>query len=132
MNKFYSCHYERPLCISSVIADYSIRIEDRNFAQLFKKLEPTSSRSEASLKAWSAIGEKHLIIAETERRAIARAWLNSYARKWNKECDTESKRQNMKDEDGNLIYTLLPSKSPLGEFAEASFRSKSRRCGVLP
>ena len=60
--------------------------------------------------------------------------MNSFVRKWGKECDTESKKQNLKDEHGVVTPAILPSKRPLKEFAEASFRAKSTEfnpCGPL-
>ena len=68
-----------------MIAEYSIRIEDRNFLPLFKKLEPSNE--------WSFIDAKHLVLAETDAHTIVRAWLNSMVRKWNKEFDAETKKQ---------------------------------------
>ena len=119
------------MCISTVIAEYSIRIEDRNFAPPFQKLEPSAAWSKSALVAWSVIDARHLVLAESDARTIARAWLNSNVRKWNKECDAERRRQNTKDENGNLTCVLHPSESPLREFAEASCRSKSRYRSVL-
>ena len=108
-----------------MIAEYSIRIEDRNFPPVFEKLEPAASWSQPALSAWSIIDTKHLLDTECDAFSIVRAWLNSNVRKWNKECDTESRRQNMKDENGEIISILLPSKSPLKEFAEAACRTKT-------
>ena len=114
-----------------MIVEYSTRIEDRSFAHLFEKLEPSSVWSEPALEAWVVIDEKHLLLAESDAHSIAQAWVHSYVRKWNKECDAEARRQNMKGEAGDLFCVLLLSKSTLGEFAEASFRSKSRGYCVL-
>ena len=83
--------------IFTVIAEYPLRIEDRNFAPLFKKLEPSAEWIKSSLIAWSVIGGRRLLLAESDAHAILRAWLNSTVRKWNKECDAESRRQHMKD-----------------------------------
>ena len=57
LNTLMGCHLGRRLSISNVISEYSVRIEDRNFALLFKKLEPSSTWSEPALKAWSVIDE---------------------------------------------------------------------------
>ena len=98
---------------------------------LFKKLEASTEWSQASLTAWSVVDTVHLVRAESDVRNIVRAWLNSLVRKWNRECDTESKKQNLKDEAGNITAALLPSKSPLEEFADAACRVKSGYTSVL-
>ena len=64
-----------------------MRIEDKQFGHIFKKLEPTSERIDAIRTAWYAIDEPSLAEAEVDAHRIAGAWLNSNVRKWAKECD---------------------------------------------
>ena len=77
------------------------------------------------MAAWSVITTANLIKAESDSHCIGRAWLNSQIRKWAKECDKETKKLNLKDSEGNTRSILLPSKSPLKEFAETSYRCKT-------
>ena len=94
---------------------------------MFEKLEPTASWNDACLNAWSLINQTHLTKAETQCHTIGRAWLHSNIRKWTKESDIETKRQNLEDEGGTIIQVTVPLKSPLKEFHESSFRSKKVR-----
>ena len=100
-------------------------IEQNNYDPLFRKMTPCIQWCDVSNVAWSVIHTENLAAAERDCHAISRSWLNAQVRKWGKECDNESKRRNTKDENGVLLPALLPSKSPLKEFAEASFRAKS-------
>ena len=108
-----------------MISVYSNVIEQKSFGHLFKKMQPPSGWCEVSKVSRSVICTDNLAQAEKDSHAICRARLNSYVRKWGKECDTESKKQNLKDERGVVTPTVFPSKIPLGEFAESSFRTKS-------
>ena len=92
----------RRLCIFTVIAEYSIRIEDRNFAPLFKKLEPTAEWGKSALIAWGVIDGWRLVLSESDAHTIVRAWLNSNVRKWNKECDAESRGKTRRATTGTL------------------------------
>ena len=92
---------------------------------MFKKLSPSPDWSEACKDAWSVITNANLVKAEGGLHCIGRSWLNARIRKWTKECDKETRKQNLKDSDGNLRPILLPSNSPLGEFGETSSRCKT-------
>ena len=108
-----------------MISDYSYQIEQKKFDHLFKKLQPCEGWSDASLTAWSVISSDSLAAAERDSHDICRAWMNSHVRKWGKECNAESTKLNLKDDAGVTLPAILPSKTPLKEFAEASFRTKS-------
>ena len=125
------CREDSLLRISDVMAEYSIRIEGRNFAHLFKNRAPADDWSQSPLTAWGAIDARHMLLAESDPQEIVRAWVNSNVRTWNRECEEESRKRNLKDEGGGLIFGIAQSKSPPRDIAEASFRPKSRRISVV-
>ena len=108
--------------ISTMIADYAYRIELKQFDHLFRKIEPDESWSEGSRTAWSVIKEEGLAQAEADAHVVSRSWLNQHIQHWAKAVSNQSKLRGLKDDNNNLQYMLAPSKSPLKEFAETSFR----------
>ena len=108
-----------------MIAELTSRIEEKQFDFILKKLEPANDWNDASHTAWSAIGDASLCEVQNDASKIIMAWLNSGLRKWAKDCDAESKKQNLKDDDGNLLAAIVQCKGPLKQFAEASIRTKS-------
>ena len=98
---------------TTLVADYSLQIEKHCFDTLFKKIEPNPSWSESSHVAWSIITESTLLEAEIAAHGVARSWLNSEIQHWKGRIEKDSRVQNLRDADNNLILTLKPSKSPL-------------------